>query len=237
MQIYWIEPVKEEGIFELVEEDAHHCTVVMRNKLGDVVWGTDGNGNAYELEIIGIQKKNVFLKALTHHPNLGEPPQKTYLAFAYLKQPARMEWLIEKAVELGVTHIFPFQAKRSEKKSVPFERLQKIAKSAVKQCKRSVLPTMICYPNLETLLKEQLHNDIQGFMGHCAAQTPLLSFQNCLSLHDNFFLIGPEGDFTEQEILIAEQNNIQFFSLGSTRFRAETAAILALSINRAFNFF
>lgn len=231
MQIYLLEEVKEELIFQLSEEDAHHCTVVMRNRIGDIIWGTDGKGNAYQLEIINIQKKTVFAKQLQYFPELGEPKLSTCLAFGLLKNPSRMETLIEKAVELGVTHIFPFIAKRSEKKNLSLERALKIATAAVKQCKRSRIPEIQVYTSFHELVQENKKWKIPKFIGFCESQTPISNYKESIANEASFFVIGPEGDFTSEEMEIAHQNQIHNFSLGETRFRAETAGIHVLSIN------
>jgi len=231
MQIYLIEQIKEDLIFQLSEEDAHHCTVVMRNRIGDVIWGTDGKGNAYQLEIINIQKKTVFAKQINHYPQLGEPKLETCIAFALLKNSSRMEMIIEKAVELGATHIYPFVAKRSEKKSVSLERLQKIAIAAIKQCKRSKIPEIQCFNSFQTLISENKKWKIPKFLGYCEAKTYISHFQEQISQNPSFFIIGPEGDFTPEEIEFAIENHIHIFLLGNTRFRAETAGIHLLSIN------
>lgn len=231
MQIYLVEEVKEEFIFQLSEEDAHHCTVVMRNRIGDIIWGTDGKGNAYQLEIINIQKKAVFAKQLQHFLNLGEPKFDTCLAFALLKNPSRMETLIEKAVELGVTHIFPFIAKRSEKKNLSLERTIKIATAAIKQCKRSKIPEIQLYNSFQELIHQNKKWKISKFIGYCESNTYFSHYQESIAKEASFFIIGPEGDFTPEEIEIAHANQVQDFSLGETRFRAETAGIHVLSIN------
>ncbi len=231
MQIYLIEEVKEELIFRLSEEDSHHCTVVMRNRIGDIIWGTDGKGNAYELEIINIQKKAVFTKQLRHFPELGEQKLSTCLAFGLLKNPSRMETLIEKAVELGVTHIFPFISKRSEKKNLSLERALKIATAAVKQCKRSRIPEIHLYSSFQELVQENKKWKIPKFIGYCESETYISNYKESIASEASFFIIGPEGDFTPEEIEIANENQIQNFSLGETRFRAETAGIHILSIN------
>lgn len=231
MQIYLVKEVKEDLIFELSEEDAHHCSVVMRNRIGDIIWGTDGKGNAYELEIINIQKKSVFTKVLKLIPELGEPKFSTAIAFALLKNPSRMETLIEKAVELGVTHIYPFVAKRSEKKNLTLERTLKIAIAAIKQCKRSRIPEIQFYYSFQELIHHHKNWKIPKFIGHCESKIYISEYQEILSKQDAFFIIGPEGDFTPDELELAYRYEIKDFSLGNTRFRAETAGLHVLSIN------
>lgn len=231
MQIYLIEEIKEDLIFQLTEEDAHHCTVVMRNRIGDIIWGTDGKGNTYELEIINIQKKTVFAKQIAYYPNFGEPKQETALAFALLKNTSRLEMMIEKAVELGVTHLYSFVAKRSEKKNLSFDRVQKILIASIKQCKRSKIPEFQFYSSFQELINDQKKRKILKFIGFCDAQTYIAQYQAEIQKSPCMFIIGPEGDFTQDEIELAFQNQIQPFSLGSTRLRAETAGIHVLSIN------
>ncbi len=229
MQIYLVQEIKEELIFQLSEEDAHHCTVVMRNRIGDIIWGTDGKGNAFQLEIINIQKKVVFAKQILYFPELGEPKFNTCIAFALLKSPSRMEMLIEKAVELGVTNIYPFIAKRSEKKNFSIDRIQKIALAAIKQCKRSRIPEIQFYSSMNELLSAHKKTKIPKFLGFCESDT--YKYRNEISKEPSFFIIGPEGDFTPDEVELAKQYQVNIFSLGSTRFRAETAGIHVLSIN------
>ncbi|MFN3693390.1 MAG: RsmE family RNA methyltransferase, partial [Ignavibacterium sp.] len=167
MQIYLVDKISSDNKVILTQDDAKHCAIVMRNKTGDTIWGTNGQGVAYQMKIVEIQKNQVIAKVQETISNFGEPFQPVYLAFAILSNPSRMEILVEKAVELGVTHLLPFAAKRSEKKNLNIERMKRICIAAMKQCKRSKIPELQLFQNTNDLF--QYANSIKSLklIGFC----------------------------------------------------------------------
>ena len=151
------------------------------------------------------------------------------------KNPSRMEWLVEKAVEVGVGEITLLQCDHSERSFLKTDRLEKLAISAMKQSLHTTLPHINPAVNLKDWLNSQLStlNSQLKFIAHCEADKPRTPLANALKPSTNaVVLIGPEGDFSEEEIALALQCGFQPVSLGPSRLRTETAALYAVC---AFN--
>jgi 16S rRNA (uracil1498-N3)-methyltransferase len=209
-------------------EESRHCVQVLRKKAGDEIKFTDGKGNWYDAQIAVANKKRCELKILNilhvepTHPTIS-------IGIALTKNIQRFEWFVEKAVELGVTEIFPLICNRSERKKFKLERTQRIALSAMKQ-------SLSCYlPSIHELhqLNDFLSVDRPGkkFIAHLADRSSHLAIMYDGS-HEATCIIGPEGDFTEQELAETERAGYEFVSLGASRLRTETAGIVSLSILR-----
>jgi len=209
---------------KLINEECMHCAKVLRKKLGDKVFVTDGKGNLYSGEIGLISKKVVEISQLVELEN-QKAPHKIAIAIAPTKNIDRYEWFLEKVTEIGVTDIYPFLAKRSERKIIKPERLEKRMIAAMKQSKNLHKPTL--HPLVG--LKELLNFDFEGvskYIAHC--MEPEAALQKLYTSGTNaIVLIGPEGDFTEDEVSLAEENNWLEVSLGKARLRTETAGLVA----------
>lgn len=211
---------RKEGHFVFLDEDeAKHATQVLRKKVGDVLDVFDGAGNQYQAEIESASKKEVKLKVLNqvfHEPEKSE----IHLFVAPTKNMDRIEWLVEKCIEVGVSSINMVLCTRSERKQVNLERIRKIALSAAKQSLSFHLPLV----NEIKPFKDVLDFPGEPFIAVCDPTAPRFSAMK-LNPGKYALLIGPEGDFTPEEIQLAKQKKWKESSLGTKRLRTETAAL------------
>ncbi len=228
MQIFFLQPLgPNKG--KLNKEEAKHCTKVLRHKLGDSIHTIDGKGNYYPAQIDSISSGEVWLTLGEAQKNWGETPFDISLAISPLAKKDRFEWLLEKAVELGVKHIYPIQCKHTHQSRLPKEaRMDKILLSAVKQSKRSKIPKLHpLLPFSNFILQE--HGTCK-LIAWCESQTAIQEYsveiQNSAQLS---LLIGPEGDFSAEEVHSAEKQGFCAVSLGTNRLRSETAGLFGLS--------
>jgi len=206
-------------------DTAKHIWQVLRMEADDEVVLTDGNGTTATGRIHTAErhKCNVTIANVDFHPRQGK---LLHLGVGFTKNNSRNEWLLEKATELGVSSIIPILAAHSEKTYVRHERWQKILQSAILQSKQYYLPHLSEITPLETVLRE--HKDIpQKLIAHCieGAKRPLSEMLKPSS--ETILLIGPEGDFTQEEVNLCLEYGFEPVSLGAQRLRTETAAITA----------
>lgn len=205
--------------FVLNEEESKHCVRVLRKEVGDLIELLDGKGGGYVGEILSANPKKCSLRITRYifHP----PTVAVHLAVAPTKNMDRMEWLVEKATELGCTHFSFLQTKRTERSTVNLERLTKIAIAAMKQSKRTYLPRL----DSPVPLAEFVRSFPGGWVAHCIE---LEKRQELNKSVERRILIGPEGDFTQEEITAALSNGYKAITLGEARLRTETAALKAV---------
>ncbi len=225
MQLFFIPQLSIDFIIE--GEEAGHITRVLRKKIGDLIMVTDGTGKGYKAEITDLGKNEISAKIVEEVKGDHEIKTKVHLAVAPTKNIDRFEWVIEKAVELGVNEITPILCDRSERKIVNIERMNKLALSAMKQSGRFYLPKVN-----EMVKLEKFKTDSEmKLLAHCEDEVKN-ELNQLPSTHSVTILIGPEGDFSPKEIEKAKTENYQFISLGKSRLRTETAAIHAMSFFR-----
>ena len=211
--------------FTLDAEETHHVLNVLRLQVDDEIWLLDGVGIAYR----GIIKNNgqeVSGEIIAESPGFSEPKVKMHLAVGLIKKD-RFEWLLEKAVECGALSITPLLLDRCLKKTLNLERSQKIVRTAAKQCGRSRFPILNEPTSLDNYLNDK--SDLTVCL-QSEGETSLTTWQREKSPNKVSVLIGPEGDFSENEMNVIRDNNINIVSLGNRRLRTETAAITALNI-------
>jgi len=205
----------------LSEEESKHACKVLRLKNGDQIALLDGRGGDYTGEITEDHPKHCQVKILTHTLQ-DAPKHEIHIAIAPTKNNDRIEWFLEKTTELGITEITLLLCKNSERRQSREDRFEKILVSAMKQSQRKFLPRL----NALTPFPEFLKKYPQGALAHCADGA-----KN--GLHTTFqaqnypILIGPEGDFTAEEIAAAQQSGYDFITLGQNRLRTETAGLYA----------
>ncbi|HAI76436.1 MAG TPA: 16S rRNA (uracil(1498)-N(3))-methyltransferase [Microscillaceae bacterium] len=225
MQLFYIEQPALSGAVFLSEEESFHCIKVLRHRQGDVLHLTDGVGNFYvgRLQQADSKKALVAIEETLPQP---APVYSVHLAVAPTKNMDRNEWLLEKAVELGVQQVSWLQCQHSERIHLKWERLQKIALSAIKQSLQAYLPVQQALVAFDKFLPT-IPNHFQKRMAYIdQAPSPLL--QHTLQpRQDVCVLIGPEGDFSPEEVALAKQLDFQLVSLGKNRLRTETAAVVA----------
>jgi 16S rRNA (uracil1498-N3)-methyltransferase len=212
--------------FTLSEETSKHCIQVLRMKQGEQLQLTDGKGNAFIASIITEDKKNCTVKIVETKSN-PEHSRKLSIGISLLKNSHRFEWFLEKATEIGVIEIIPLICKRTEREHFRFDRMNAILIAAMLQSQQTWLP-ILHQPTDVNIIIQQSSNE-QKLIAHC--EDDVKNNIQDLSLHDNIqILIGPEGDFTMDEIQLAMQNQYQPVSLGSSRLRTETAGIVAAAL-------
>lgn len=214
---------------ELLDEEARHCLKVMRHRAGEHVFGVDGHGQMLECRIVATHRDRVELEIVARHAEWGEKPLQVILGVSMLHKPDRFEWLLEKSVELGANKIVVYAGKHTVKTGVRIDRLERILQAALKQCMRSRMPTLLDAGPLAAALP-LLQADIQliahagtGMPGHTWG--PGIAQASSVSI-----LIGPEGDFAEEELAACQQSGFTAVQLGQNRLRSETAAIHLLGL-------
>ena len=219
-------PDIDSSTYVLNEEESRHCMKVLRLVIGDVVHLIDGKGGLYEAEIISESKRNVTLQVLKTTTEYQKRRHHLHIAVAPTKNIDRLEWFLEKATEIGIDEITPLICDRSERKIVKEDRLNKVITSAVKQSLQAYHPVL----NEATTFKDFISKQSATYkmIAHCVDGEPR-QFISQVSHPDEKYLIliGPEGDFTPNEIQLALQNDFKPLTLGNTRLRTETAALAA----------
>ena len=220
----------EKEHFILSEETAKHCVQVLRMKTGEKLNITDGTGNIFTSIITEIGKKNCVVK-VEEKIFKPKPVKQISIAISLLKNAARFEWFLEKATEIGVAEIVPLICRRTERQHFRWDRMNKILISAMLQSQQAWLPQMPPPQAFRQYLLQFKNSSSsqKKLIAHCATGEKK-TLKNFSSENNIQIFIGPEGDFTDDEILLALQNNFTAVSLGNTRLRTETAGIVAATI-------
>lgn len=213
---------------ELPTEEAQHCVRVLRLNIGDRITLTDGKGHFYNAEISAATNKRCTVNIL--ETIYQEPLWQGHLhvAMAPTKNMDRTEWFAEKATEIGFDELTFLNCRFSERKVIKTERISKILVSAIKQSLKARLPKLNEMTDFNTFISQPFKG--QKFIAHCyEGEKPLL--KDVLQKgEDALVLIGPEGDFSEEEVKKATENGFIPISLGKSRLRTETAALAACHI-------
>lgn len=225
MYLFYTHDIRGQMAF-LDEEEARHCAQVLRHKVGDVVHCTDGQGALLEGRIVELNKKGCTLHIEKEKKTPLERSWRLQLAMAPTKNADRTEWLIEKAVEIGLDSFTPIWCERSERKNLRMDRLEKIALSAMKQSLSLWLPRLETPRSFTDFTAAQTGGRAQLFIAHCMEDADKMLLQHkCARQRDVCILIGPEGDFSPAEVQAALQAGFEPVSLGTQRLRTETAAL------------
>lgn len=213
----------------LPESDSGHCCRVLRMSEGDEIEIVDGKGNSFHCRISNAHPKHTIVEILSERKEEKHWTGKLTIAVAPTKNIDRMEWLLEKAVEIGVDRIVFLKCERSERKEVKEERIVKILVSAMKQSMKSTLPEFDGMVDFKKFVKEDFEGSLK-FIGYCSEEYPKLPLlQEYIPGSDAVIVIGPEGDFTPKEIEEAVNNGFKCVTFGNTRLRTETAALYSLT--------
>lgn len=218
---------------ELPEEEAGHCLRVLRLGVGDEVMLTDGKGFFYKAVISAATGKKCQVKVVEKIEQEKFWKGHLHLAMAPTKNMDRIEWFAEKATEIGFDELSFLNCRFSERKVIKTERIEKIVVSAMKQSLKARKPIV----NEMTDFAKFMQRDFQGqkFIAHCyEGEKPLLK-EVLKPGEDALVLIGPEGDFSPEEVQKAEALGFQPISLGKSRLRTETAALVAVHMMNLFN--
>ncbi len=239
MQLFYSKDITPGAFCTLDAEESRHAVRVLRLRDGDEIHVTDGRGNLYLCRVIQADDRACTVESQRVMPsNTSDGAPSLHLAVAPTKNPSRMEWLVEKAVEIGVDEISLLDCDHSERSFLKTDRLERLALSAMKQSLHTLLPAI--HPAMP--LRDWLHancellssiNSTQKLIAHCEADQPRTPLAAALRPGLNtMVLIGPEGDFSPEEIDLALRCGFQPVSLGPSRLRTETAALYAVT---AFN--
>jgi 16S rRNA (uracil1498-N3)-methyltransferase len=229
LPFFYTEPIPpSDNIVVLNEENSKHIVQVLRMQNGKQIKLTDGFGNVFLVEITDAHKKKCSVKIIerTKHES---PANKVCIAVSPVKNNSRLEWFLEKATEIGVTEIVLLMCERTEKQNIRLDRMKGILISAMLQSQQAWLPILEEPKKYEKFIKEVKTEN--KFIAHCEEnkKTSLKQIRNQLT-NQSTILIGPEGDFTPQEIALALENNFTTVALGETRLRTETAALVAATL-------
>jgi len=226
MDYFYCLPEKVTDDSILIDGDEFsHLVHVMRKKAGDVVRVVDGEGTAYEVVLENLKKKEARGTIIATYANHNEPVISLTLAVGILKNPSRFDFLVEKVTELGAKEIIPLRTERTIPLHAKVERWQKLALAAMKQCGRGYLPRVVQWKTLNDVVSESSSYDCRLVAHeHVKSTKSLRTFvrKSCRSV---LAVIGPEGGFSENEIMLCTSAGCVPFSLGDRRLRTETAAI------------
>lgn len=223
---YFYAPKKDwhqEHSVELKGQEAQHISKVLRHKTGDLIAVADGEGHHFKCEITELSKQSVLARVIEGDFK-PEPEQKKVLAFGSIKKRDRLEYAIEKAVELGAWEICIFDADHSERTRINEDRIQTQIISAFKQSGRHYLPALVIKDSIDQVIEYYTdHKPIMAYLGDRKSE------QSVELIHHNLLLVGPEGGFSEREASLVANHSGSFITLGDLRLRAETAVAALLS--------
>jgi 16S rRNA (uracil1498-N3)-methyltransferase len=212
----------------LEAEEARHATQVLRKKQGDTIRFTDGEGGWYEGTITAVSKGQCEVLISESEKIPYRRPYRLHLAVAPTKNIERFEWFLEKATEIGVDRITPVWCRHSERGNIRPERLQKVLAAAMKQSLQPFLPLLEPAIGLEQLLRQEQDSLYGRYIAYMATGDGYNHlFEACVPGQDTLVLIGPEGDFSAEEVAHCVAAGFSPVSLGRNRLRTETAAVAA----------
>lgn len=215
-------PAVLEPVYTFTEEESRHCVQVLRLQEGNEVFLTDGKGRLYRTIIRSAQPKKCVVEVLEVQEEYGKRNYYLHVAIAPTKNTDRFEWFLEKATEVGIDEITPLICKRSERREVKTERLNKVITAAMKQSLKAYHPQLNEPCSFTDFFDK--HKAEHQLIAHCEpGEKRHLNFN--ARLNEVLVLIGPEGDFTPEEIKKAVDKGFQPISLGESRLRTETAAL------------
>ncbi|CAK7030939.1 MAG: Ribosomal RNA small subunit methyltransferase E [Parabacteroides sp.] len=223
MQIFYTPDIAVNS--ELPEEEAGHCIRVLRLTEGDEILLTDGKGSFYKAAISRAHPKHCEVSILESWRQPALWNGRIHVAVAPTKNMDRMEWFAEKATEIGIDAITCLHCRFSERKEVKTSRLEKILISAMKQSQKATLPQLEGMTDFKAFVGRSFKG--RKFIAHCEDGKKTLLKQAYHPGEDVLVLIGPEGDFSPEEIHLALENGFEPISLGESRLRTETAALVA----------
>ena len=233
MRVFYIEDIgPNTNTTKLPSDEAKHCLKVLRLKKGDKIEIVNGKGQAFECEITDLTPKqcNVNILSVTEYKHENALLE---IAIAPTKNLQRIEWFVEKAVEIGVQSIYFIKTKHSERKEIKLERIKKIAISAMKQSKKTHLPTLKGMIDLDEYL--QICDATDKKIAYVLTENEDSLAKSLTRNSNTAILIGPEGGFSPEEVVAAEEANFEKVSLGKSRLRTETAGVVACTTFQIIN--
>lgn len=225
MQIFFSTDINN-GLITLDKEESRHCLQSLRKRVGDVITVVDGRGTFYEAEIVEAGKKNCLCRVRRQWEEEQAGPD-IHIAIAPTKNINRLEWFLEKAVEIGVDRVSLVLCRHSERRKVRPERLERILLSAMKQSQRASLPQLSELMDVEAFIQSQVSAPGRKFIAYIDENVNAHLWENYEPGENVCILVGPEGGFAPEEVETARQNGFTAVSLGPNRLRTETAGLVA----------
>lgn len=223
---------EQQASFTLDEAESKHISRVLRLAVGNEIMLLNGKGLIFQCELTSVGKQCTV--NIIHYTKVDDEQPNIHIAIAPTKNNDRLEWFIEKTTEIGINEITPIICSNSERKVVKQERLLKTAVAAMKQSGRAFLPQINEAVKLKYFLKKC--NAEQKFIAHCYEENQQRLKELYILGKDVVLLIGPEGDFSLEEVEIAiKKHNFIPISLGKNRLRTETAGVYACSVIKVLN--
>ena len=219
--------------YTLDESESKHCIRVLRYMKGDELVLIDGKGNWYEAIITDPNPKHCSVEVSKTIQNVGKRNYYLHIAIAPTKNIDRFEWFLEKATEIGIDEITPFLCEHSERRQIKNDRLEKVIVSAMKQSLKAFLPKLNNLTTFESFIEAATESC--KYIAHCEESGKKHLFHQAKPSETLLVLIGPEGDFSPQEIQLAKEKGFAEISLGESRLRTETAGIVAAQIIQLVN--
>ena len=228
MQLFYYKGIgRDTEVLELDKEQSRHMTKVLRKKIGDHVYITDGKGNLFDgtISLVTSNKCHIDLAFAKAYP---KPSINLHIAIAPTKMNDRMEWFLEKATEMGIQKITPLLCDHSERKKINAARFEKIVVSAMQQSNQFHLPVITSLTSFQEFINEK-KNGVKC-IAHCEESQKSYIAENIDASQDFTMIIGPEGDFSTREIEMAISKGFLPTSLGNKRLRTETAGVYTAAI-------
>lgn len=232
MQIFYIPQVAEDTI-TLPEEESKHCIRVLRMGSGDELEVVDGIGNLFKCRIVDPHPKRCVVKVFETESEFGKRKFHLHIAIAPTKNIDRFEWFLEKATEIGIDEITPMLCLHSERKTINPDRLQRVTTAAMKQSIKAYMPLINPITPFEKLVKSA--KEETRLIAYCGEFNEPHAINLINKGKSTLFLIGPEGDFSPEEVKLALSNGFELVGLGPSRLRTETAGIVACTIANLIN--
>jgi 16S rRNA (uracil1498-N3)-methyltransferase len=224
--IIFYQPSVPEGVLHLDEDESRHCVKVLRKSKGDEITVTDGRGFFYVCVITNDDARRCTFNIIDRQEE-AKAEYRIHVAISPTKNADRIEWFVEKAVEFGINEITLVECDRTERTFIKSERLHKVAISAMKQSLKATLPRINDLTPFSQVVQLATPSRFIAYVDH---SNPLHLLKAAAGFRDALVVIGPEGDFTTDELQLAITNQFVKVSLGNSRLRTETAGLAACQI-------
>ncbi len=232
MQFFYHPDLLSHPVFELLPDEARHCMKALRKRPGDEIHITDGQGRLATVQILSTDPPAhcvVQLLDIDHHHGLR--PHSFHLAIAPTKNADRIEWLVEKSIEIGIERMSFLRCEHSERTNLDLDRLRRIAVSAIKQSNTTLIPEMQLIDFGDFVTSSAVQSISHRYIAWCANDVPRIEFAlQPMNKQDALLLIGPEGDFSPAEVQLTLQHGFTAVSLGPRRLRTETAGLYGVCV-------
>ena len=234
MQVFY-SPEIFDGNFFLNKTESQHCIKVLRLRKYDIINLIDGRGGLYEARIISENPDRCEVQVIKQVKNHNKRKFNLHIAISLTKSTDRFEWFIEKATEIGIDEITPLICTRSERRIIKMDRLQKIIISSMKQAIVTTTPRLNEIKTFSEFISDSRRTKFHKYICHCSEGNRQKLKEIYHPGSNVIAVIGPEGDFTPEEIKLAKKNKFQSVLLGNNRLRTETAGIAICQILNFLN--